>query len=119
MDRGGFNVLQISGLRITVSRSETPPFRDADGPIAHLTFPPGAQWKTSTGPKWTFKDKASGATLKVQFDAKQGIFALTAKVKSATLTDPDADSIVTAVVIGEDAFLNTQLWELDGKITTP
>ena len=49
------------------------------------------------------------------------MFVLTVKVKSATLSDPDAGNIATSVVIGEDGFLNTQQWRLNpkGKLVTP
>src|SRR4030095_2988128 len=40
-------------------------------------------WKTTEGPKWTYEDHPLGATLKVKFDAQQGTFARTAKVKNA------------------------------------
>ena len=48
-------------------------------------------------------------------------FALTAKVKTVTLNDPDAGHIATSVVIGEDAVLNMPPWQVkkSGKLVTP
>jgi len=96
-------------------------FLDGDGLITQLTFPLGAKWQTSKGPKWTFKDQSLGMTLTLKFDAKTGTFALTAKVKDVTLNDPDVGNIATSVIIGGDAFLNTQPWQLNkkGKLVTP
>jgi len=66
-------------------------------------------------------DPYSGNILRVKFNAQQGAFVLTAKVKNADLTTSNAGDISTAMVVGEDAFLNTQQWRLNkkGKVVTP
>jgi hypothetical protein len=63
-----------------------------------LVFPPGAGWKTSAGPKWTFKEPPIGATLKIRFNAEKGTFILRVKVKNLNLRDPQAGPITTSVV---------------------
>jgi hypothetical protein len=96
-------------------------FVDGQGLLTELMFPPGAGWKTSAGPKWTFKEPPIGATLKVQFNAAQGTFVLRAKVKNLHLRDPQPGLITTSVVSGGDTFVNTQPWVVDqnGKLKTP
>ena len=94
---------------------------DGEGVITELAFPPGAGWKTSAGPKWTFKEPPIGATLKIQFNAEQGTFVLRVKAKNLHLRDPEPGTITTSVVIGGDTFLNTQPWQVNknGKLVTP
>lgn len=95
---------------------------DADGLITQLSFPPGAGWKASGGPKWTFADKAVGKNLSIQFDAKKRVFTLKASAKRTELVDPDVGDITTSITIGGDGFVNTQAWRSTGngkKLITP
>jgi len=96
---------------------------DTDGQITCLNIPPGNGWKTSKGPKWTFKDNKSGSladptageTLSIQLNARTGVFTVKANVKKAELQDPGAGDISTSIMIGEDGFLNTQPWQSKAK----
>ena len=96
---------------------------DGDGLITCLNIPPGAGWKTSKGPKWTFKDNKSGSLadptvgemLNIQFNSKKGVFTVKANVKKAELMDPDAGDISTSIMIGGDGFLNMQAWQPKAK----
>lgn len=102
---------------------------DSDGQVTCFTLPPGSGWKVGKG-KWTFTDDKTGSLgspeakerFSVQYNARKGIFSAKANVKKTNLHDPDAGEISTALVIGDDGFLNTQMWKLDKKgkkLTTP
>jgi hypothetical protein len=86
-------------------------FVDADGPIACFLFPSGAGWTTKAGPQWTFQTRE----LKLKFNARQGTFALTVKVKEAALHDPDAGSISTMLQLGTHGFLHQGEWRSTAK----
>lgn len=102
------------GVKITLT--------DPDGQIVSLDFPASALWKTHRGPRWTFKDPTHGKTLTIQFNARTGMFSLRVNVRKVNLNDPDAGTLTTSVMIGDNLFQNVQQWRSTArgtKLVTP
>ncbi len=98
--------------------------QDADGLVACVAIPPGASWSSNTRvPRWSFRDAKDGSSgdpltneqVKLRFSKRKSQFGISIRVKDVEVLDPDAADLTASVVVGENAFLNTQPWRVRGK----